>query len=174
MSIPAWCANKIVVSKADHTLTVVDDSGHSLFSTLCSVGRNYGNKERRGDCRTPEGTFFIRTIEDCRSWLHDCHDGRGRVRGVYGPYFLRLGGVPHCNSIGIHGTCFNATMGTHTTLGCIRVQNGELVKLMKYIERGTTVEILPEGVPYEPALPVVLPQLGSPVNWDDRARQAYE
>lgn len=166
--------NKIIISKADYTLTVINEDGEPIFSTLCSVGRNYGNKERQGDKKTPEGTFYIKSIENALKWRHNIHNGRGHVTGVYGPWFLRLGGVPNCNSIGIHGTCFNATMGTHTSLGCIRLQNEEVEKLVDLVETGTVVEILPEGESYDNALPYMLPQLGSPVNWHQRYLEAYE
>ncbi len=159
--------NVIIISKADYTLTVVDSIGHPIFSTLCSVGRNYGNKQRQGDKRTPEGTFFICSVEDASDWGKDCHDGRGKRCGVYGPWFLRLGNVPGCTSIGIHGTCFNGTMGSHTSLGCIRLQNEEIERLVPMVGVGTEVVILPEGQHYDNSLPYMVPQLHSP-------KRAYE
>ncbi|MCH5346270.1 MAG: L,D-transpeptidase [Muribaculaceae bacterium] len=151
----------IVISKADYTLTLYEADGTPIFSTVCSVGRNMGDKERVGDCRTPEGTFEIGSIEDASQWRHNIRDGRGAVRGVYGPFFMRLR-VPGNNTIGIHGTLFNETMGSRASLGCIRLQDEEVLKLRSMIHIGTKVTVLPEGVSNPDALPVVVPQLASP------------
>lgn len=150
----------IVISKADYTLTLYEGDGTPIFTTVCSVGKNMGDKTRVGDCKTPEGTFEIGSIEDASVWHHNCRDGRTRA-GVYGPYFLRLR-VPGNNSIGIHGTLFNETMGTRASLGCIRLQDEEVLRLRNMIHTGTKVTVLPEGVSNPNTLPVVVPQLASP------------
>jgi len=150
----------IVISKADYTLTLYDENDNPIFSTVCSVGKNRGDKQRTGDCKTPEGTFEIGSIEDASVWGHNCNDGRSR-RGVYGPYFMRLR-VPGNNSIGIHGTLFNGSMGSRASLGCIRLQDEEAEKLRSMIHTGIKVTILPEGVHNERTLPIVVPQLASP------------
>lgn len=151
----------IVISKADYTLTLYEKDGTPIFTTVCSVGRNMGDKQRVGDCRTPEGTFEIGSIEDASVWKHNNRDGRGAVGGVYGPYFMRLR-VPGNNSIGIHGTLFNETMGSRASLGCIRLQDEEVLKLRSMIHVGVKVTVLPEGVSNDKTLPIVVPQLASP------------
>ena len=151
----------IVVSKADYTLTLYERDGTPIFTTVCSVGRNMGDKQRVGDCRTPEGTFEIGSIEDASVWKHNNRDGRGKVGGVYGPYFMRLR-VPGNNTIGIHGTLFNETMGSRASLGCVRIQDEEMLKLRSMVHVGVKVTILPEGVSNENTLPIVVPQLASP------------
>lgn len=150
----------IVVSKADYTLTLYDESDEPVFTTVCSVGKNKGDKQRQGDCRTPEGTFEIGSIEDASVWKHNTRGG-GVRRGVYGPYFMRLR-VPGNNSIGIHGTLFNETMGSRASLGCIRLQDEECLKLRNMIHVGIKVTVLPEGVSNPRTLPIVVPQLASP------------
>lgn len=150
----------IVISKADYTLTLYDEDDNPIFTTVCSVGKNRGDKQRQGDCKTPEGTFEIGSIEDASVWGHNCNDGRQR-RGVYGPYFMRLR-VPGNNSIGIHGTLFNGSMGSRASLGCIRLQDEEAEKLRSMIHTGIKVTILPEGVSNKRTLPIVVPQLASP------------
>lgn len=151
----------IIVSKADYTLTLYNENDEPVFTTVCAVGQNMGDKQRQGDRRTPEGTFEIGSIEDASVWKHNCRDGRGPVGGVYGPYFMRLR-VPGNNSIGIHGTLFNERMGQRASLGCIRLQDEECEKLRKMIHTGIKVTVLPEGVSNPRALPVVVPQLASP------------
>ncbi len=151
----------IIISKADYTLTLYEADGTPIFTTVCSVGRNMGDKQRVGDKRTPEGTFEIGSIEDASVWHHNIRDGRGSVGGVYGPYFMRLR-VPGNNSIGIHGTLFNETMGTRASLGCVRLQDEECLRLRGMIHIGTKVTVLPEGVHNDNILPIVVPQLASP------------
>lgn len=150
----------IVVSKADYTLTLYEGDGTPIFTTVCSVGKNMGDKTRVGDCKTPEGTFEIGSIEDASVWHHNCRDGRTRP-GVYGPYFMRLR-VPGNNSIGIHGTLFNETMGTRASLGCIRLQDEEMLRLRSMVHAGIKVTVLPEGESNPATLPIVVPQLASP------------
>ncbi len=151
----------IVISKADYTLTLYDEQDRPIFTTVCAVGQNMGDKQRQGDRKTPEGTFEIGSIEDASVWKHNCRDGRGAVGGVYGPYFMRLR-VPGNNSIGIHGTLFNERMGQRASLGCIRLQDEECEKLRNMIHVGIKVTILPEGVSNPRTLPIVVPQLASP------------
>lgn len=151
----------IVISKADYTLTLYEADGKPIFTTVCSVGRNMGDKQRVGDKKTPEGTFEIGSIEDASVWRHNIRDGRGSVGGVYGPFFMRLR-VPGNNTIGIHGTLFNETMGSRASLGCVRLQDEEVLRLRKMIHVGTKVTILPEGVHNDNILPIVVPQLASP------------
>ena len=55
--------NRIVVSKKEMTLTVYNDSDSILLKTKISCGKNFGNKTRRGDNKTPEGTFKINMIQ---------------------------------------------------------------------------------------------------------------
>ena len=132
--------NRIVVSKKEMTLTVYNDSYSILLKTKISCGKNFGNKTRRGDNKTPEGTFKINMIQPSSQWTWDFKDGKGKIKGAYGPYFLRLK-TPITTMIGIHGTCYPELLGTRTSSGCIRVHNSVLVKLVKLVKVGTKVTI---------------------------------
>lgn len=96
------------------------------------MGKNYGNKTKAGDKKTPEGTFTICSIENSSCWKHDFKDGKGLRKGAYGPYFFRLK-VPKFNSIGIHGTCLPESIGTRSSEGCIRLNNSDLQKLKAFV-----------------------------------------
>ena len=135
--------NKIVVSKADYTLTVISDKGDTLYHCTIAYGKNPGNKTRKGDKKTPEGKFKINMIYDSSTWKHDFGDGKGTIAGAYGPYFMRLN-VPNFYSIGIHGTCFPESLGTKSTEGCIRCHNDDISRFVKYVSVGTEVIILAE------------------------------
>ena len=127
--------NRIVVSKKEMTLTVYNDSDSILLKTKISCGKNFGNKTRRGDNKTPEGTFKINMIQPSSQWTWDFKDGKGKIKGAYGPYFLRLK-TPITTMIGIHGTCYPELIGTRTSSGCVRIH-----KLVKLVKVGTKVTI---------------------------------
>ncbi len=131
-AIPLCGQNYIVISKQDATLNVLNDNSEVLFSAAVSVGKNPGNKQCVGDCRTPEGVFEICQIQNSSTWVHDFNDGYGYRNGAYGPYFFRLK-VPRFSGIGIHGTCFPEQINTRCSEGCIRLNNQDLLKLKKYV-----------------------------------------
>lgn len=136
----AFGQNYIVVSKKDFMLYVMGGKGDTLCAMPCGIGTNKGNKVRRGDRRTPEGTFTISMIQRASTWTHDFHDGAGRRKGAYGPWFFRLR-VPRFYGIGIHGTCFPNSIGTRCSEGCIRLRNDDIVKLRRYVRKGMRCRI---------------------------------
>lgn len=87
-AIPLCGQNYIVISKQKATLNVLNDNSEVLFSATVSVGKNVGNKQCVGDCRTPEGVFEICQIQNSSAWVHDFKDGYGYRKGAYGPYFF--------------------------------------------------------------------------------------
>lgn len=124
--------NRIVISKERFLLFVVNSKCDTLFSAPIGVGSNYGNKQKKGDRRTPEGIFKIVKIHDSSKWTHDFKDGYGIRKGAYGPFFFRLK-TPRFSGIGIHGTCFPEQIGTRCSEGCIRMNNSDLIKLRKFV-----------------------------------------
>lgn len=132
----------IVVDKPAFMLHVIADTD-TLFSAPVCLGANYGNKQYRGDQRTPEGTFHISMIQDSRYWSHDFRDGKGKIPHAYGPWFLRLKADPW-RAIGIHGTCFPESIGKRESEGCVRLNNYDMAKLRKYVSVGMKVVILPD------------------------------
>ena len=132
----------IVIDKSAFKLWVIEGQD-TIFSAPICVGKNKGQKVRKGDCRTPEGRFTICQIQDSKNWKHDFRDGKGPIRGAYGPYFMRLK-TPRWTSIGIHGTCFPQSIGTRDSEGCIRLQNDNLKKLREYVFVGMKVQVLPD------------------------------
>ena len=115
-----------------------------------AVGKNAGDKEKRGDNRTPEGDFFVAMVQDARSWGHDFRDGKGYIKGAYGPWFIRLyTGADGTRSgkawtgIGIHGTHDSTSIGKRATEGCIRLLNRDLLELRKHVDVDMNVRISP-------------------------------
>lgn len=52
----AYGQRHMVVSKQNYSLAVVENED-TLFKCPVAVGKAYGDKTRRGDMKTPEGTF---------------------------------------------------------------------------------------------------------------------
>lgn len=136
-------ARHIVVDKESLTLYVRED-GETLMTAPVCVGMGIGQKKRKGDHKTPEGTFKITSIAKADSWTYDFHDGRGKVKGAYGPWFFRLN-TPQSPHIGIHGTLFPESMGKRESDGCVRMRNEDLDSLRKYVSNGMTVIINPDN-----------------------------
>jgi lipoprotein-anchoring transpeptidase ErfK/SrfK len=132
----------VIISKQNMTLQVFDYKGQEKCNFPIACGKNFGNKRQRGDMKTPEGVFRVSEIQNSSGWKHDFKDGQGEIEGAYGPYFIRLY-TPGHSGIGIHGTHDNNSLGTRATEGCIRLQNENLLKLVKLVRPGTVVVISP-------------------------------
>ncbi len=132
----------IVVSKQQLMLYVIQE-GDTLWSAPVGVGLNYGNKQKVGDMRTPEGCFEIVSIEKASHWTHDFGDGAGQRQGAYGDWFIRLK-TPGFKGIGIHGTCFPESIGTRCSEGCVRLNNEDLKKLRRMVRPGMICTIEPD------------------------------
>ena len=126
-----------------------------LLRGKASIAINPGDKERRGDEKTPEGLYRIIRIDDSRDWFF-------RGEKVYGPYFLRLDYPNNIDKslgktgggIGIHGTNSKSTLGTRETQGCIRLSNRKLEELVRWIYNGKPrYGDLPQPVPV-----IILPE----------------
>ena len=96
-------ASFIIISKEEMNLRVIDYKGREIEKYPIACGKNFGNKEIKGDLKTPEGLFHITEIEKSGNWSHDFGDGNGVISGAYGPFFIRLE-TPGHKGIGIHGT----------------------------------------------------------------------
>ena len=129
----------IVISKQDMKLRRYDLKGNILEEYPIACGRNYGNKKKRGDNRTPEGVFTVQQIQNASAWTHDFRDGKGEIKGAYGSHFIRL--KTGFQGIGIHGTHAPESIGTRATEGCIRLKNEDLLKLVNNIKLDMVVII---------------------------------
>jgi hypothetical protein len=135
-------AKFIIINKADMTLSQYDYKGELLHKFKIATGKNYGDKTKKGDFKTPEGVFKIEEVIDASAWSHDFKDNKGPIMGAYGPYFIRLQ-VPGQKGIGIHGTHDNKSLGKRASEGCIRLNNKDLSELVKSIKTNAVVIITP-------------------------------
>ena len=140
---------RIVVVKQAFKLRLY--AGDDLVNTYpIAIGKNPGDKQEVGDGRTPEGDFYISKIQDSRDWVHDFQDGKGPIKGAYGPWFLRLGtdadrtrSGKAWSGIAIHGTHDPDSIGMMKTEGCVRMHDVDIEELKKLVRVGTRVSITP-------------------------------
>ena len=130
----------ILISKQELSLSVYDYEGGELHKFPMACSAVYGNKQRRGDHKTPEGMFPITELLNSAYLSYDFKDGKGKIKGAYGPYFLRLG-VPGYIDIGVHGTHDPGSMGKRVTEGCIRLRNENIMEIVPIVRVGTIVII---------------------------------
>ncbi|MFN3562003.1 MAG: L,D-transpeptidase [Chloroherpetonaceae bacterium] len=147
IALTATAQPRIVIDKSDFTLTLYDGKDVVKVYSV-AVGKNLGDKEKVGDMRTPIGKFPIVNIHNSSAWTHDFKDGKGEIKGAYGPWFLRLytgkdatASGKAWKGIGIHGTHAPESIGTCATEGCIRLKNEDIADLKARIKIGTPVEI---------------------------------
>ncbi len=60
----------IKIVKPERLLYVMN--GKSVVTKFgVAVGRNSGQKQKSGDCRTPEGNFSVQSVQSAQGWSHD-------------------------------------------------------------------------------------------------------
>lgn len=128
-----------------------------LASYPVCIAKNRGQKQVRGDNKTPESypgpPFSISQIQDASDWHHDFGDGRGSIP-AYGHWFMRLV-TPGHSGIGIHGSTNNreSLKVGRGSEGCIRLLDEDIIHLRdNYAFVGMKVTILPEDhgpLPFE-------------------------
>ena len=129
----------IIVDKGSMQVLLYDKYGHLKLNYKMACGRNYGHKRGKADCRTPEGIFSCGGWYDSTDWLYTNDWGvTSRARGQFGPRFIRV-----CPQIGIHGTAARYSIGRRCSHGCIRIQNENVLELVKYVETGMPIIVNP-------------------------------
>lgn len=130
----------IVVDKRRMKVILYDRYGHEKLSYGMACARNYGTKHKKADWRTPEGYFTVVGIFDSTDWHYtDDWGNTSPSTGAFGPRFIRLS-VPQ---IGIHGTGSPGSIGRRASHGCIRVTNQNIMELVKHVQAGMSVIIVP-------------------------------
>lgn len=132
----------IVVDKPTCML-YVRENGETIMEFPVCLGRGIGQKMVKGDHKTPEGKYKVISREIASGWTHDFHDGKGKVKGAYGPWFFRLN-TPQSTHIGIHGCLDPESVGKRESDGCVRLRNEDLDSLQKQVKVGMTVIINPD------------------------------
>lgn len=130
----------IVVDKASMRVILYDGYGFEKRVYDMACAKNYGNKKKKADSRTPEGYFKVVGVYDSTEWLFTDDNGRqSKKKGQFGPRFIRI----NTPQIGIHGTCSPWSIGHRVSHGCIRITNENIMELSELVHAGMPVIILP-------------------------------
>jgi murein L,D-transpeptidase YafK len=161
---------KVVIGKSNYTLTLY--KGDRPVKTYRAVfGRGYGDGDKRisGDKRTPEGDFYICTMNHSKRFYKFMGlSYPGLKQAEYGlqynlisageylsikkaidgrqppPWDTRLGGA-----VGIHGRTLDERIAPQDLLsanwtdGCVALNNKDIDELFSVVSVGTPVTILP-------------------------------
>ena len=168
LTVMALLAGAVSLSAAEYQITVkkterrleLQRDGQLVKTYRIGLGSNpVGAKERQGDCKTPEGSYFIcnknpksqfylslginyPNANDAKRGLaqglitrqqHDLIVSAEKKRAIP-PWNTRLGG-----EIFIHGRGANSDW----TLGCVALDDADMKELYDTVPVGTAVVILP-------------------------------
>ncbi len=146
LSTQKGSVDKILVEKKDRRLMLIS-KGEVLKTYKIALGGNpNGPKERQGDNKTPEGTYFIDSRNKDSRYHLSLHISYPNERDKKRAKEL---GVSPGGNIMIHGikNGFSWVGDRHTevdwTKGCIAVTDDEIEEIAKVALNGTIVEIRP-------------------------------
>jgi len=161
---------RLVIWKSQYTLTLYKgDRPVKTYHAVFGRGFRDGDKRKTGDKRTPEGEFYICTMNHSKRFYkfmglsypdvkHAEYGLQSRMisAGEYAtikkaieerqppPWDTRLGGA-----VGIHGRMLDAATASYLysamnwTDGCIALDNADVDELYSVVSLGTPVTILP-------------------------------
>ncbi len=161
---------RIVIWKSHYTLTLYKgERPVKTYRAVFGKGFRDGDKRKAGDRRTPEGDFYICTMNHSKRFYkfmglsypgvsHAEYGLRERLisRREYAmirkaneerrqpPWHTKLGGA-----VGIHGRMLDSAVaprifpGMNWTDGCIALENSDVDELFSIVSLGTRVTILP-------------------------------
>jgi murein L,D-transpeptidase YafK len=145
-STPSQTADRVVILKREHKLTLLRQ-GIVLRTYTVAIGRGgYEPKERRGDHRTPEGSYvidhhkansrFYRALHV--SYPNEADRTRARKLGVDPGGDIMIHGI--MNGLGWLGWSHHWVDWTD---GCIALTDSEMNEVWSLVPDGTTVDIRP-------------------------------
>ena len=139
-------ADKILIEKKERRLTLISKNKVLKTYKIALGGNPDGPKERQGDNKTPEGTYFIDSRnKDSRyhlslhiSYPNEKDKKRAKELGVSPGGDIMIHGIKNGFSwIGDFHTEFDWTKG------CIAVTDEEIEEIEKLVSNGTIIEIRP-------------------------------
>lgn len=132
----------IVVDKSKMKVILFDKYGRVEKEYGMAGPRNYGTKHKKADSRTPEGYFSAEGIYNSTDWEFTDDNGVKHPGKCFGPRFVRVKN-PVTTQVGIHGTSSPGSIGRRTSHGCIRLRDENIMDLVKYVQIGMPIIILP-------------------------------
>ncbi len=137
--------DRILVDKSDRSL-IAFEGGREVRRFAVALGRDpFGNKERQGDGRTPEGVYPVVAHNPASAYHLSLRLGYPTPAQAAA---ARAAGIDPGDDIMIHGLP-NATpwlgaahRARDWTLGCIALTNDEIAWLYRFTPDGAVVEIV--------------------------------
>jgi hypothetical protein len=165
--VSATPARRIVIAIGARTLTLELARGREVFPVSLGAESARGPKERRGDRRTPRGTYFVSALRPRHPRFHRfallAYPGPGdaahglrrdlidepiatRIREAFEARRTPPQDTPLGGQIGIHGlgawSVGEELVGrADLTDGCIAMRDGDIDRLWPHLRRGTEVRI---------------------------------
>ncbi|RJG50535.1 L,D-transpeptidase family protein [Motilimonas pumila] len=145
---PSWATevDKVLVSKSDRTLYLLDGERVVQQYQISLGKRPEGHKKWRGDKRTPEGVYtldfrnpeskFFRSIHINYPNQADLAYAREKGYNPGGAIFIH--GLPNGK-----GHLIDKYHGQDWTDGCIALLNNHMWEIWNLVKDGTTIEIRP-------------------------------
>lgn len=135
----------IVINLAEMRLYYFDKNNNTVMTFPVAVGRDGWN--------TPLGKTYVYRKEEAPVWNvpKSIRDEYFKKTGLEHPLRIEAGSdnplgdyaiYLHMDGYLIHGTNSPASIGRRVSSGCIRMFNGDVSELFKYVKRGTPVNIL--------------------------------
>ena len=143
---PPTSADSIVVYKRERTL-VLFNRGVPIRSYFVALGaKPFGDKERAGDHKTPEGLFYVNAHNPASkyhlalrlSYPDDAHRARAAALGADPGGDIMIHGLPKEFS-----DAGKNHLQNDWTNGCVALSNGEIEELWRAVPDGTPVHIKP-------------------------------
>ena len=143
---PDTQADRVVVSKKAHTLTLLDHGKVLKEYKVALGGDPIGPKTRQGDHKTPEGTYTLDHRNERSQFYRSIHisypnaEDRARAHklGVSPGGDVMIRGLPNH-----YGWLASAHRARDWTDGCIAVTNEEIDEIWRAVPNGTPIEIRP-------------------------------
>lgn len=138
--------DSIAVHKRAHKMYLFED-GRLVGSYDIALGRDpYGAKRVKGDCKTPEGLYYINGKNPNSDYYKNLGISYPNAEDRY--VAKRMGRSPG-GDIKIHGMpdgkgyLGSVHTATDWTLGCIAITNEQMDELFYHVEVGTPIKIVP-------------------------------
>ncbi|MCK5348925.1 MAG: L,D-transpeptidase, partial [Desulfobacula sp.] len=133
-------SNAILVEKSSQQAFLYSHVGTKIIKKLqfsCSTGEAYGNKEKSGDKKTPEGVYFIK----------DKYEDKD-LSPIYGkkafpidyPNFMDKVDNRSGNNIWLHGT--NKVLKAMDSNGCVAMVDDNILNISEYVAINETPVII--------------------------------
>jgi len=146
-SMSSVLADRMIVDKSDRKMYLYR-GGSQIARFRVSLGVNdyQGDKIKRGDKRTPIGTYKIlnkrchsvKYMAMTISYPNASDRAKAAARGVNPGSLITIHGQPHWNADG-HGDSY--TLSKDWTDGCIALTNADMKKLWSMVRVGTTITL---------------------------------